>query len=179
MKFVFTGRKVEVSDELKKYAQKKFEKLERYFSNDAMAHLTFSIERGRHVVEATVVHEGMFFRAVERTGDMYASIDATVGMIDRQVRKNKTRLEKKLRSGAFEREVPGTVPAAPVVEETGKYDIVRRKRFAVKPMSVEDAILQMELLGHKFFFFKNCDDNGRGSVVYVRDDGGYGLIESE
>ena len=151
MKFVFTDRKVEVSDELKAFAQKKFEKLDRYFSKDATAHLTFSIERGRHVVEATVNHGGMFFRAVERTGDMYASIDGTVSMIERQIRKNKTRLEKKLRTGAFEREAAGT---SPVVEEVGKYNIVRRKRFAVKPMSVEDAILQMELLGINSFSLK-------------------------
>ncbi|MDP4109562.1 MAG: ribosome-associated translation inhibitor RaiA [Bacillota bacterium] len=176
MKFVFTGRKVEVSDELKNYAQKKFEKLDRYFSKDATVHLTFSIERGRHLVEATVVQGGLFFRAVERTGDMYASIDSTVSIIDRQIKKNKTRLEKKLRTGAFEREPAGAAAFEPATE---KYDIVRRKRFAVKPMSVEDAILQMELLGHQFFFFKNCDDNDRGSVVYVRNDGGYGLIESE
>jgi len=113
MRFVFTDRKVEVSDELKQYAQKKFEKLERYFSKDATVHITFSIERGRHVAEATVNHGGIFFRAVEKTGDMYASIDATVTMIDRQIKKNKTRLEKKLRIGAFEREVSG---AAPVFE---------------------------------------------------------------
>ncbi|MCX7614322.1 MAG: ribosome-associated translation inhibitor RaiA [Clostridiales bacterium] len=176
MKFVFTDRKVEVSDELKSYAQKKFEKLDRYFNKDATAHLTFSVQRGRHVVEATVNQGGMFFRAVENTGDMYASIDGTVGMIERQIRKNKTRLEKKLRVGAFEREVPDLGPA---IEEIGKYNIVRRKRFDVKPMSVEDAILQMELLGHQFFFFKNYDNNDRCAVVYVRNDGGYGLIESE
>lgn len=176
MKFVYTGRKIEVSSGLKAYAEKKFAKLDRYFNQDATAHLTFSIERGKHVVEATVNQGGMFFRALEKTGDMYASIDATVSVIERQIRKNKTRLEKRLRVGAFERQIS---EEQPVYEDTAGYELVRRKRFAVKPMTIEDAILQMNLLGHKFFFFKNSDDNDRASVVYLRDDGGYGLIESE
>ena len=174
MRFTFTERKVEISDEVREYAQKKFQKLDRYFNQDASAHLTFSIERGRHVVEATVHYAHLFFRAVEKTNDMYASIDGSIDSIERQIRKNKTRLEKRLREGAFDRAVPYEEP---VVEEA--YEVIRRKRFEVKPMTVDEAILQMNLLEHTFFFFKNVEDDNRACVVYTREESGYGLIESE
>ena len=174
MRFTFTERKVEISDEVREYAQKKFQKLDRYFNQDASAHLTFSIERGRHVVEATVHYTHLFFRAVEKTNDMYASIDGSIDSIERQIRKNKTRLEMRLREGAFDRAVPYEEP---VVEEA--YEVIRRKRFEVKPMTVDEAILQMNLLEHTFFFFKNVEDDNRACVVYKREESGYGLIESE
>ncbi len=96
-------------------------------------------------------------------------------MIERQIRKNKTRLEKRLRTGAFE-----PVAGAPAVEEQEEtYEVIRRKRFALKPMAVEEAILQMNLLDHAFYAFKNAEDDNRYCVVYRRNDGGYGLIESD
>ncbi len=175
MKFVYTGRKMDVSEDLKVYSEKKFKKLDRFFTNDATAQLTFSIERGKHIVEATVKQGGLFFRAIEKSADMYSSIDGVVALIERQIRKNKTRLEKRLREGAFERQIPDEKP---VYEDTAQYEVVRRKRFEMKPMTVEDAILQMNLLDHEFFFFKNADSGNVPCVVYKRDDGGYGLIES-
>lgn len=173
MRFTFTERKVEISDELKAYARKKFQKLDRYFPSDSAAHMTFSSERGRYMVEATVKHDGMYFRGLEKTSDMYASVDAVVDIIERQIIKNKTRLEKKLREGAFDKDMPK--PPA----EDENFDIVRRKRFEVMPMTIEEAILQMNLLGHEFYFFKNAEDAERASVIYKRHDKGYGLIESE
>lgn len=167
----FTERKVTVSDDLKAYATKKCEKLDRYFDRDAAAFVTFTIERGRHTAEITVQHAGMYFRAQEQTGDMYASIDGAVSSIERQIMKNKTRLEKRLRKGAFERSVPEAA-----VQEEGEFDLVRVKPVHVKPMTVDEAILQMNLLGHEFFFFANMEEKEKPCVVYRRKNGGYGML---
>ena len=105
---------------------------------------------------------------------MYASIDAAVATIERQIRKHKTRLEKRLREGAFDK-IAGQQAA--LAEDD--FDVVRRKRFDVKPMSVEEAILQMNLLDHQFYFFRNSENDNTHAVVYKRAAGGYGLIESE
>ena len=142
MRFTFTERKVEISDEVREYAQKKFQKLDRYFNQDASAHLTFSIERGRHVVEATVHYAHLFFRAVEKTNDMYASIDGSIDSIERQIRKNKTRLEKRLREGAFDRAVPYEEP---VVEEA--YEVIRRKDvYKRQPLASAPCVLRWSRL---------------------------------
>ena len=142
--------------------------------------VTFSIERGRHIAEVTVRNNGMFYRVTESTGDMYASIDSAVASIERQIRKNKTRLEKRLREGVFDREVKSAdVLPAQEEEEEPDYKIVRTKRFSMKPMTPEEAVLQMNLLDHEFFAFKNRDADNAFSVVYKRKNGGYGLIESD
>lgn len=177
MKFTITGKKLEVSEELRAYAEKKVGKIERLFrSGDSEAFITFSRERGRYTAEVTLKNNGMFYRVSETTGDMFASIDSACASIERQIRKNKTRLAKKLRDGAFEREVqPDFLPADDAAED-GAFEIVRRKRFPIKPMSVEEAILQMDLLEHTFFVFRDVAADGAVSVVYRRKDGGYGLI---
>jgi len=170
----FTERKMDVSPELRAYAEKKCEKLDKFFDRDSSAAVTFSQVRGRHSAEITVQSAGMYFRAEEQTTDMYASVDGAVNSIERQIMKNKTRLEKRLRRGAFEKEVAQT-PEIPQED----FDLVRVKRLTVKPMTVDDAILQMNLLGHEFFFFINSDENGVPCVVYKRRDGGYGLLISD
>ncbi len=175
MKFTIVERKMKISDELREYALRKVEKLERYFQHDASASITFSELRGRQTVEVTVNHGGIIFRAEETTSDMFASVDGAISSIERQIRKNKTRLEKRLREGAFAK---GTVPGAGEFAEDD-YEIVRRKRFEVAPMTLDEAILQMNLLGHQFFFFQNMDDNNAHAVLYKRASGGYGLIESD
>lgn len=175
MKFVYTEKKINVRDSVKEYAEKKIGKLDRLFKDESTAYVTFSVEKMRCIVELTVKTNGMFFRVSESTSDMFASIDSAVAAIERQVRKNKTRLEKKIREGALEREFIPSVPIEP--EEETEFKIVRTKRFSIKPMSVEEAILQMNLLDHEFFVFKNQDAEGAFSVVYKRKDGGYGLIE--
>ncbi len=177
MRFTFTERKIQSSDSLREYAEKKIGKLDRYFKTESDASITFSIERGRHIAEVTVRNGGMFYRVSESTGNMYASIDSAVSSIERQIRKNKTRLAKRLK------EVPqpedlGYLPDEEDEEEQ-EFNIVRTKRFSIKPMTVEEAILQMNLLGHEFFVFRNQDDNEAFSVVYKRKNGGYGLIEDE
>ena len=168
----FTERKVTVSDDLKAYATKKCEKLDRYFDRDSAAFITFSIERGRHTAEITVQHAGMYFRAQEQTSDMYASIDGAVSSIERQILKNKTRLEKRLRQGAFDK---GAAVTEAVAEEN-EFDLVRVKPVNVKPMTVDEAILQMNLLGHEFFFFANMEEKEKPCVVYKRKNGGYGML---
>ena len=179
MRFQYTEKKVTLPESVHKYAEKKVMKLERFFGTDADALVTFSVEKNRNNVEITVHAAGTYFRASESTSDMFASIDAAVATIERQIRKNKTRLAKKLREGAFEREVqPEYVPADDTVE-AGAFEVVRRKRFPIKPMSVEEAILQMDLLEHTFFVFRDVAADGAVSVVYRRTNGGYGLISDE
>lgn len=177
MKFNFIEKKLRVDGEVKSYAEKKIGKLDKFFKTESDATITFSTERGRCRVEVTLNNNGMFYRVSELTGDMYASIDSAVSTIERQIRKNKTRLEKRLREGAFEREVlPDYL--VPDDEESDDFRIVRTKRFSLKPMSSEEAILQMNLLEHEFFAFLNQDDDDNFSVVYKRKNGGYGLISA-
>ncbi len=182
MRFTFTEKRLQVSEDLRKYAEKKIGKLDRFFKTEADASITFSIERGRCIAEVTIRNNGLFYRVSEITGDMYASIDSAAASIERQIRKNKTRLEKRLREGAFEREIkPEAVPLddSDEDEEEPEFDVIRTKKFSIKPMTVEEAILQMNLLNHEFFVFKNEDSDGAFSVVYARKNGGYGLIESD
>ena len=183
MKFVFTDKKVTLPNSIHAYAEKKVGKLDRFFKEDATATITFSVEKERlNQVEITIRSSGTIFRVSESTSDMHASIDAAVTTLERQIRKNKTRLEKRLRQGAFERtvdaaaEISSFVPDEP---EEGEYKVVRTKTFAIKPMTRDEAILQMNLLNHSFFAFKNEDAGGAFAVVYRRNDGGYGLIEDE
>ena len=175
MKFTFTEQRMDSSEDLRAYAERKIGKLDRFFKTEAEAFVTFSIERGRFLAEITIHNNGLYYRASELTNDMYASVDSGVAAIERQIRRNKTRLEKKLREGVLEREaVPAYVP--PEDEAAEEFKIVRNKRFSIKPMSAEEAILQMNLLGHEFFVFRNMDAEDAIAVVYKRKQGGYGLI---
>ena len=180
MKFTFTEKKMGSSDELREYSRKKISKLDRFFKNEAEAYVTYSIERGRYLAEITIHNNGLYYRASELTNDMYASVDSGVAAIERQIRRNKTRLEKRLREGAVEKEaVPAFVPVEDADEQDEEFKIIRSKRFSIKPMSPEEAILQMNLLGHEFFVFKNMEEDDAFSVVYKRRQGGYGLISDE
>ena len=176
MKFTFTEKRMDSSEELRAYSMRKIGKLDRFFKNEADAYVTFSVERGRFLAEITIRSNGLFYRASELTNDMHASVDSGVAAIERQIRRNKTRLEKKLREGALEAEqIPAYVSAAEE-EEKDEFKIVRSKRFSIKPMSPEEAILQMNLLDHEFFVFRNMEENDAFSIVYKRKQGGYGLI---
>lgn len=176
MKFQYTEKKVSLPGNVHAYAEKKVMKLERFFDDDAEALVAFSVEKGRNNVEITVRAAGTIFRASESTSDMFASIDAAVSTMERQIRKNKTRLAKRLRQDAFVRtaEVTSFAPDEP---EEGRFEIVRTKHFPMKPMTSEEAILQMNLLDHNFFAFRDEERGGAFAVVYKRNDGGYGLIE--
>lgn len=179
MTFHFIEKKLQVDPEVKSYAEKKIGKLGKFFKKPSEATVTFSTERGRCRVEVTLNNNGMFYRASELTGDMHASIDSACALIERQIRKNKTRLEKKLRAGALEREIkPEYISAEASEDGEEEFRIVRTKRFSLKPMTPEEAILQMNLLEHEFFVFLNMEDNDSFSVVYKRNEGGYGLISA-
>ena len=174
MKFIYVGRDLEVSDGLKERAEKKLSKLERYFQDDVEALIRLSQQRGaRNTAEITISVGGLLLRAEESSSDMYASIDGAVDKLNRQIRRHRTKLEKRLRSGAFEPEVAIEAP-----EEAENYRVVRTKTFSVKPMGVEDAIAQMDLLGHNFFLFQNSDTDTM-CVLYRRNDGDYGLLQPE
>ena len=178
MKFQFSEKKVKLPGNVHAYAEKKVMKLARYFEEDAEALIVFSVEKNRNNVELTVHGAGTWFRARESTSDMFASIDAAVATIEGQIRKNKTRLARRIRQDAFVK-APEMVSFAPEEPEEGEFEIIRTKRFSMKPMTREEAILQMNLLGHSFFFFINTERDGKPCVVYQRSDGGYGLLVAE
>lgn len=174
MNFSFTERKMTVSPSTKEYAEKKCAKLEKYFGSEPGVQITFSNERGMQTVEITINVKGMTFRAQERSSDMYASIDGAVASLDRQIQKNKTKIQKRIRHDSFAK-------AMPIMTDYSdeEFEVLRIKELDIKPMGTEDAILQMNLLGHNFFFFVNAERQGRHCVVYRRNDGGYGMLISE
>ena len=174
MKFTYTDKKVNLPDSVHAYAEKKVGKLERYFKQDVEANLVFSVHKGQNQVELTIRSGGTIIRVSESTSDMFATIDAAVASVERQIRKNKARLEKRLRSEAFQPSPEPTSFAPDEAEEDIK--IVRTKKFPLKPMTAEEAVLQMNLLGHTFFAFRDVDADSAFAVVYQRADGGYGLI---
>ena len=175
MKFQFSEKKVKLPGNVHAYAEKKVMKLARYFEEDAEALIVFSVEKNRNKVELTVHGAGTWFRASESTSDMFASIDAAVGTIEGQIRKNKTRLARRLRQDAFVRSVQEETSFVPEAEDD--LSITKIKTFYFKPMTREEAVLQMNLLEHDFFAFRDQDNGGSFAVVYRRKDGGYGLIE--
>ena len=170
MKITMTGRKVTLRPTFVERTETKLSKLDKFFDTDAAADVTVTAERDLHRVEVTIRCSGMVFRAEEAAEDMNEAVDRLVDILLRQIRKNKTRLEKRLRSGAV---VDSIEPEA---EESETYRIVRSKSFPVKPLDVEEAILQMNLTGHQFYMFRNMD-SGEINVVYRRKNGDYGLLE--
>jgi len=175
MKFQYSEKKVKLPGNVHAYAEKKVMKLARYFEEDAEALIVFSVDKNRNNVELTVHGANTWFRASESTSDMFASIDAAVGTIEGQIRKNKTRLSRRLRQDAFTRSVEETSFATEEPEDELK--IVRTKQFYFRPMTREEAVMQMNLLEHNFFAFRDEDNGGSFAVVYRRNDGGYGLID--
>ena len=173
MKLQFIGKNIEVTNALKEITAKKFEKLDKFFSKDIEGKVTYSAVKNDKIFEATIyLPNSTILRAEESTNDMYTSIDIVLDNLERQIRKNKTKLQKKyqaLETIRFEK------IAEPLEEEESK--IVRIKKFDVATMSEEEAILQMNLLGHNFFMFFNSETEAM-AVVYRRDDGKYGLIDA-
>jgi len=175
MKFQFREKKVKLPGNVHAYAEKKVMKLARFFEEDAEAVIVFSVEKNRNKAELTVHGAGTWFRATESTSDMFASIDAAVATIEGQIRKNKTRLARRLKQDAFVRSAQEETSFVSDVEED--LSIVKVKQFYFKPMTREEAVMQMNLLEHNFFAFRDEDNGGSFAVVYKRNDGGYGLIE--
>lgn len=179
MKLSLRTKNVELSEALKNYVTKRLTRLERYLDGIDDVQVMLRLERDRHVVEVTIPLDSLVLRAEEQTGDMYTSVDLVVEKLEKQIAKYKTRLAKRVR-GLAARDTQEGAAIAGLAGEEGeeKPPIARVKRFPMKPMSVEEAILQMNLLGHSFFVFANAETE-QVNVVYRRRDGQYGLIEPE
>ncbi|HOJ10854.1 MAG TPA: ribosome-associated translation inhibitor RaiA [Clostridiales bacterium] len=177
MNFIVSGKNIDITEALRNTVVKKLGKLDKFFNPDTDVYVTMSVEKNRHIVEVTIPFNGVVLRAEELSDDMYASIDEVIDVLEGQIRKNKTRLKRKLYNGAIKPEYFAQIETQADVEEH-EFKVVRTKKFAIKPMTVEEAILQMNLLGHQFFVFSNAESD-EVNVVYKRKDGNYGLIEPE
>lgn len=180
MNYNVRGENIEVTQAIREYVEKKIGKLERYFSNtpDAQASVNLKVRANNtSKVEVTIPMPNLVLRAEEENADMYAAIDLIVDKLERQIRKHKTKINRKSRfngtAGAAFAVALDTVDHAETEEDL---ELVRNKRFDLKPMDSEEAILQMNMLGHNFFVYTNADTNTT-NVVYRRKDGRYGLIE--
>ncbi|KNZ70118.1 ribosomal subunit interface protein [Thermincola ferriacetica] len=172
MKLNVRGKNIDVTPALKEYVEKRLSKLEKFFDNELEVQVTLVVEKDTHKVEVTMPVNGMILRGEEATGDMYASIDLVIEKLERQINKYKTKImSKRTKTGS-----PVEAPAAGADEDEPR--IVKTKRFAIKPMPVDEAVLQMNMLGHNFFVFSNAETE-EVNVVYKRKDGNYGLIEPE
>lgn len=175
MKLAYSTRKVALKESIKQRAEQKLAKLTRFFGDAFEGNvLFFRADGGEDGCEITIRYGGMIFRASQTGDNMFAAIDLATDHLIRQIRKNKTRLEKRLKAGAFDLSETESSPAEPERD----YKVIKTKTFSVKPMDVEEAILQMELLGHSFFVFRDIETD-EINVVYRRNDGGYGLIIPE
>lgn len=175
MRYKISGKNIEVTPGLKDAVQEKIGKLERYFNQDTEANITLSVEKGRQKIEVTIPVKGHIIRAEQESSDMYVSIDLVEEIIERQLKKYKTKLiDKKQSALSFSEAFLQEEMEAPDEE----IKIMKVKRFGMKPMDPEEACIQMELLGHNFFMFLNADTN-EVNVVYKRKSNSYGLIEPE
>ncbi|NLE13688.1 MAG: ribosome-associated translation inhibitor RaiA [Clostridiales bacterium] len=173
MKITTIGRQMEVPAEIKALLEKKLAKFDKFFRDDAVAYVTLSRKRNKEILELTISSGGTLYRSEEENTTFNNALDEAMDSIERQIRKNKTRLGKRLRESAFYKEQEAAA-AIPVIEEEPEYQI-RVKSFNLRPMTPEEAILQMNLLGHEFFVFTN-EATGDVNVVYRRKDNNYGMI---
>lgn len=183
MNYNVRGENIEVTPAIREYVEKKIGKLERYFSNtpNADAHVNLKVNNSTSKVEVTIPMPNLVLRAEEENTDMYAAIDLITDKLERQIRKHKTKVNRKFRSTGSTAELFATTSEEAAVvavedEEDTELEVVRNKRFDLKPMDSEEAILQMNMLGHNFFVYTNAETNTT-NVVYRRKDGRYGLIE--
>ncbi|HEX3039773.1 MAG TPA: ribosome-associated translation inhibitor RaiA [Caproiciproducens sp.] len=177
MKITITGRKVTLRDNFKELAKKKLSRFDRIFDEDAQATVVVTVEKNRQTVEITIVSRGMIYRAESTDFEMNDALDQVTSSLGRQIRKNKSRLDKEIHSSALDEYVQDYLHSTED-EESDEYKIVRTKHFFVKPLSVEEAILQMNMLGHQFYMFRD-GATGEINVVYKRKDGNYGLLEPD
>ena len=174
------GENIEVTEAIRNYVEKKVGKLERYFDNvpDATAHVNLKVYTEKTAkVEVTIPLPYLVLRAEETSPDLYASVDLVVDKLERQIRKFKTKINRRTRETALINQAPVFTLDESADEEAAEIDIVRTKRLSLKPMDSEEAVLQMNMLGHNFFIFEDAETNGI-SIVYRRKDGKYGLIET-
>lgn len=174
MKITYTARKVNLRDNFKERAEKKLLKFEKLFSEDAAVNVVVTLEKNRQTVEITIRDNGMVYRAESTMEEMNDALDKVVDILMRQIRKNKTRLEKRIKTGSIEDLVMQNSEADEV--EDDDYKVVRKKQVIIKPISVDEAILEMNMVNHSFFMFINAETDAV-NVVYKRADGNYGLLE--
>lgn len=172
MNITITARKTAVKDSFKERCEKKLAKLEKFFTDDAKVTIVVTNEHDRETVEVTIQSQGMFFRSEKTTDDRVDSLDAVVDSLFRQIVKNKKKLGKRVRVEAFVADEMELLAQAP------EYNVVKTKKFPIKPMDVDEAVLQMNMLGHAFYMFRNSE-SGDINVVYRRSGGTYGIIEPE
>ena len=168
MKITIVGRKFHVTDDLKEKVEKKLSKFDKFFSDEASANVTMRSQKNDEILEITIFYKGTMFRSETSDKEIENALDKSIDIIERQIRKNKTRLEKKFKTGAFE--------ALAVDEDEEDIKITKSKKFVISPMSVEEAVLQMNLLGHSFFLFLN-EENDSVNLVYKKSNSEYGVIE--
>jgi putative sigma-54 modulation protein len=179
--FTVRGKNIEITPALRDYVEKRVGKVTKYFDEVGNIKVMLTVSKGRHIVEVTVPIKGdILLRGEEATMDMYTSIDLVVEKLERQIHKQKTKLARRFRGGGFKAEAfKNEAPAALAAEaEDEEYPVVKNKRFAVRPMDVQEAIMEMNLINHNFFVFRDADTE-EINVVYKRNDGAYGLIEPE
>ncbi len=176
MVFNIRGSKLEVTEAIKAYIEKRIGRLDKYFENpgEMKANVLVHPSGVSQVVEVTIPAPKVILRAEDRDKDLYTAIDGVVEKLERQIRKNKTKMKHKIHNERF---TFMNMDFDITEEEENKNTIIKRKQVDVKPMSEEEAVLQMDLLGHDFFVFKNAED-GHISVVYKRKDNNYGIIET-
>lgn len=174
MRVTVIGKNIDITPALKEIVEKKISKVERYFEPEVQAKVTLTVQKNRQIAEVTIPFNGVILRCEESTNDMYKSIDLVEIKLERQIRKQRTKLQRRsnesLRFSSFK--------DLGHDNEEDDGEIVRVKKFNIKPMSADEAILQMELVQHNFFVFKDADTNNV-NVVYKRKDGNYGLLEPE
>lgn len=174
MRFIISGKNLDVTEGLKTAVQDKLGKLERYFTPNTEVHVTLSVEKERQKIEVTIPVKGNIIRSEQTSNDMYVSIDLVEEVIERQLRKYKNKIvDKKQEGGNFQKAF-----IEKDYDEDEEVKIIRTKRFGIKPMYPEDACVQMELLGHNFFVFHNAETE-QVNVVYKRKGNTYGLIEPD
>ncbi|MEE0061370.1 MAG: ribosome-associated translation inhibitor RaiA [Acutalibacteraceae bacterium] len=179
MKITYIARNVNLKDNFKERVEKKLSKFERIFTENASVNVTVTLQKNNQTVELTIRDNGMLYRAESTCEEMNDAVDRVVDIIGGLIRKNKTRLEKKHKSGAdfdtFLADYEFTYEDTDDDDEEDTFEIARTKTIPVKPMSVEEAILQMNLLNHQFYMFQDADTD-EISLVYKRKDGKYGLL---
>ncbi|ADI02633.1 ribosome hibernation-promoting factor, HPF/YfiA family [Syntrophothermus lipocalidus] len=178
MRIEVRGKNIELTDALREYVEKRLSKLERFIDDLKEAQVTLSVEGDTHRVEVTIPLNGVILRGEEKTDDMYSSVDLVVDKLEKQIDKYKTRIYRRYREVGLKKGATGEAPPVKEEEKGEAAKVVRTKRFALKPMDVEEAIMQMNLLGHSFFVFFNVE-SAEVNVLYRRRDGNYGLIEPE
>ena len=172
MKITYTARKVNLRDNFKERVEKKLKKFEKIFSDDATVNVVVTLNKNNQTVELTIKDNSKVYRAEETQLEMKDALDKCIDVLGRQLRKNKSKLEKKLRAGSID----DLFEADVVKDDEEEFKLLRTKQIPIKPVSVDEAILQMNMVGHKFYMFTNAQ-SGQINVVYLRDDGAYGLLE--